>query len=893
MKKLVLIDSNALVHRAFHALPPTLNSATGVPTNAIFGFMAVMIRMIKDLKPDYIVATFDLPGATFRHEEFAEYKSHRVKAPDELYLQIPYIKEILVKFGIPIFEKAGFEADDLIGVLAEQAKTVKDLQVVIMTGDLDTLQLVQDDKVVVFTLRKGVTDTMTYNEKEVVARYGLNPNQLIDYKGLKGDPSDNIPGVPGIGDKTASALIQHFGSLEKLYEFIEKPARGGSASGGKGKLPKLLTPKLIERLTANKDQAIFSKYLSTIIRDVDIDFDLKKAEWREHLDKPALEKLLKDLALYSIVKRLGEIDGSAIEPASLFDAPATLPKVSHDGIKTTLIGSAMELDKLLTEIESRKMAIVDVQEGMVLLGFDAKRAYAFPETFLEDAKFLARFGATLGNLSIAKIGHDVKLFCRWALEKGLQPAGFTFDTKLAAYLLNLEVKDFLLERLFFLEFKKDLNPEPLKRPAYIAMLQERYEAKLKEFDLTKVLNNIELPLSPILARMERAGIKVDAKMLGELSVVISKEIATLEKQISKMAGGEFNINSPKQLSVVLFEKLELKSKVRKTGKGALSTAHSELEKLAHEHPIIELILKYRELQKLKTTYIEPFPALLDSTGRVHTTYNQIGAATGRLSSQDPNLQNIPTKTEVGQEFRKAFVAERGCQLVSLDYSQLELRIAAHLSGDPAMSDAFKRGEDIHTRTASRVFGVEPSAVTKAMRNQAKVLNFGIIYGMGVQGFQRAVKVSRDEARDFIDKYEKEFSVLIKYMEGLKAFARKNGYVETLFGRRRPTPDILSSMPMLRASAERMAINMPIQGTEADLLKIAMIDVQKHLDDKYGDDVRMLLQVHDELLFEVKRDIVEPVSKEIKHLMESAHKFNVPIVVDAKSGDNWSEMEEVG
>ncbi len=343
---------------------------------------------------------------------------------------------------------------------------------------------------------------------------------------------------------------------------------------------------------------------------------------------------------------------------------------------------------------------------------------------------------------------------------------------------------------------------------------------------------------------------------------------------------------------MLFEKLELKSKVRKTGKGALSTAASELEKLAHEHPIVELILKYRELQKLKGTYIEPFPALLDKEGRVHTTYNQIGAATGRMASLDPNLQNIPTRTEVGQEFRKAFVAEKGYQLVSLDYSQLELRIAAHFSGDPAMSDAFKRGEDIHTRTAAGVFGVDPSKVTKAMRSQAKTLNFGVLYGMGVQGFQRASKVSRDEARDFIDKYEKEFAVLIRYMEGLKAFARKHGYVETLFGRRRPIPDILSTMPMLRAGAERMAINMPIQGTEADLLKIAMINVQKHIDETYGDDVRMLLQVHDELLFEIKTSIVPKAAKEIKHIMESAHTFNVPIVVDAKSGDNWSEMEEV-
>ncbi len=887
MKKLVLIDSNALVHRAFHALPPTLNTNTGVPTNAIFGFMSVLVKMIKDLRPEYIAATFDLAGPTFRHEEFAEYKAHRLKAPDELHMQIPYIKEILTKFGIPIFEKVGFEADDLLGALAEKAKEIKDLQVVVMTGDLDTLQLVEDDKVVVFTLRKGVTDTFTYNQKEVKARYGLEPSQLIDYKGLKGDPSDNIPGVPGVGEKTASLLIQEFGSLEKLYEALEK-----------GVNSKLLTPKLIERLTTNKDQAFFSKHLSTIIRDVEIDFDLSKTEWLSHFNKPELEKMLKDLALYSIVKRLGEIDGSQPEPLKtpgLFDsAPAPTPGIvlSDDGIKTRTIASGIELEEVISEIESKKDVALDVQEGMVMIGLDTKEAVGFPETLLDDAKLSTRFNMILSNPDIKRIGHDAKKFIHWALARGMTAPEFSFDTKLAAFLLNSEVKDYLLERLFYLELERDMGPEPIKRPVYIRMLKEHYEPRLRDFDLEKVNNNIELPLGTVLARMERAGIKVDTKILATLSVRISDELATLEKQISDMAGGSFNINSPKQLSVVLFEKLELKGKVKKTGKGALSTAAGELEKLAAEHPIIEHILKYRELQKLKTTYIEPFPSLVDAQGRVHTTYNQAGASTGRLSSQDPNLQNIPTRTELGQEFRKAFIAEKGYVLLSCDYSQLELRIAAHLSGDKAMSGAFERGEDIHTRTAAGVFGVDPSAVTKAMRNQAKTLNFGVLYGMGLSGFQRAAGVNRNEARAFIDNYEKEFSGLVEYMEGLKEFARKNGYVETLFGRRRPIPDILSTMHMLRAGAERMAINMPIQGTEADLLKIAMINVQKHIDDKYQDKVRMLLQVHDELLFEVKSDIVEPVAKEIKQLMESAHTFNVPIVVDAKSGNNWAEMRPV-
>ncbi|MEK9158300.1 MAG: DNA polymerase I [Patescibacteria group bacterium] len=880
MKKIVLIDSNALVHRAFHALPPSLNTATGIPTNAIFGFMSVMVKMIKDLKPDYVVATFDLAGPTFRHEEFAEYKSHRVKAPDELYLQIPYIKEILTKFGIPIFEKEGFEADDLIGALAEQAKTIKDLQVIIMTGDLDTLQLVEDDKVVVFTLRKGVTDTFTYNQKEVVARYGLQPSQVIDFKGLKGDQSDNIPGVPGIGEKTASLLIQEFGSIEKLYEFIEN----------NDKYPKLLSPKLVERLVANKDQAFFSKRLATIIRDVDISFDLDKADWRKHTDKAGLEKMLKDLGLYSIVKRLQEMDSvEAPKPATLFDSPKASGASISDG---SLIILAEDVNKALDGLNGKDLIIIDIQNGVLMLSDNNKSTFGFSETLLKDKQIKSKLKDLLEDSKIGKVGHDVKKLSRWALERGIMPVGFAFDTRLAGYILNSEVKDYLLERLFFVEFQKDVDPESLNRLEAISQLRERYEPKLKEFGLSNVMDNIEVPLSPILARMEKAGIKVKVDVLEKLEKTVTKELTTLEKKISEMAGGEFNINSPKQLSIVLFEKLGLKGKVRKTGKGALSTAVSELEKLAEEHPIIELIIKYRELQKLKTTYIEPFPSLIDSTGRIHTTYDQTGAATGRLSSLDPNLQNIPVKTELGREFRKAFVAGKDKVLLSCDYSQLELRIAAHLSSDKAMTDAFKRGEDIHTRTAAQVFGVETKDVTKNMRNQAKTLNFGVLYGMGVLGFQRASGTNRDEARQFLDSYKKEFYGLAVYMEGLKEQGHRDGYVSTLFGRRRLLPDINSTMPMLRAGAERIAINMPIQGTAADLIKIAMINVQKLIDEKYSDSAQMLLQVHDELLFEVKSDIVEKISKEIKHLMESAHAFDIPIIVDTKFGNNWWEMDEI-
>lgn len=878
MKKFVLIDSNALVHRAFHALPPTLSSPQGVPTNAIFGFTSVLLKMIKDLKPDYIAATFDLAGPTFRHEEFAEYKSHRIKAPDELYLQIPYIKEILAAFGIPVFEKAGFEADDLIGSLAEHTRDTKDLQTVIMTGDLDTLQLVQDDKVVVFTLRKGVTDTFIYNEKEVNTRYGLKPGQLIDFKGLKGDPSDNIPGVPGIGDKTASALIKQFGDLDGLYAALDK----------KGKKSKLLTPKLVEKLAEFKDQAFFSKKLATIIRDVDFEFEFGKTEWRKHLNLALLEKTLKDLALYSLVKRLGEVDGAAPAapaPQGLFDQPAAVPAAA-------LLGTDAEIDRALDSVEQHRSVILDIQSGLIIGGFEDGEPFGFPETVLNGSAVSARFKSILENPAIGKIGHDVKAIYRWALDRGITPAGLVFDTRLAAHLLYSEIRDFALERLYFSEFNEDMNPEPLRRPEAIAKLKKRYSAKLAELKLNEVFTAIELPLSPVLARMETAGLLVDTDTLKQLSKSVNKELIELENQISKMAGGAFNINSPRQLSTVLFEKLELKGKVKKTGKGALSTAAGELEKLMDEHPIVALIMKYRELQKLKTTYIEPFPTWIGKDGRVHTTYNQGGAATGRLSSQDPNLQNIPIRTELGQEFRKAFVSDKGFKLVSFDYSQLELRIAAHLSNDRTMIDTFKRGEDIHTRTAAEIFRVKPGQVTKDMRRQAKVLNFGLIYGMGILGFQRAVGVDRETARKFIVNYMEEFSGVAAYMELMKAQAHRDGYVSTLFGRRRQLANINSGIPQLVATAERMAINHPVQGTEADLIKLAMIEVQKMLDKEYGDDARMLLQVHDELLFEVKKGILAEVIPKIKEIMETVHKFDVPIVVDAKVGDNWAEMEEI-
>lgn len=804
MKKLVLIDGNALVHRAFHALPP-LTSPKGVVTNAVFGFSSILMKMMRELKPDYIAATFDLAGPTFRHEEFAEYKAKRVKAPQELYDQLALVKQVVEAFGIPIYEKQGYEADDLIGTLATRAGKEKNTQVVIATGDLDTLQLVVGEKIVVFTLRKGMSDTMIYDEKAVRERYGLEPAQLSDYRGLKGDPSDNIPGVPGIGEKTASQLIQQFGNLEKLYAALEKK-----------ELPEGISEKLKEKLVEFKDQAFFSRQLSQVVCDLDVNFSLEKTQWRKYADVNALAGLFKEFGFQSLVKRLDEI--------KLTDTPGD-ETASESQLETT-----------------SSSLMIATEKG--LIGHDLKKS----------------------------AGGDKKLL---------------FDTKIAAYMLNIAVKNYEFPEVYYAEFSQ--------LPAGDSAVKELAEHLGKRLDasgLRKPFEEIEMPLIPVLSEMERAGIKVDTIMLEKLRVSTVRELARLEKEIYTHAGGsEFNINSPAQLGDVLFNRLGLKGKVRKTGGGALSTAAPELEKLRDEHPIIDVIMQYRELQKLKTTYIEPFPSLVAADGRVHTTYNQTGTATGRLSSQDPNLQNIPVRTELGREFRKAFVAEDGFRLVSCDYSQIELRMVAQLAQDETMIAAFNNGEDIHTRTAAEIFGVAPSEVTKDMRRQAKVLNFGILYGMGTLGFARAAGVSRPRASEFIEKYFTEFSGVRQYMENSKNRARRQGYLDTLFGHRRYFPDINSTMPAVRAQAERMAINMPVQGTAADVVKMAMIKVHAFLhDQKLTNDAKMLLQVHDELVFEIREDKVKEIALKIKQIMESVHAFDVPLIVDVKAGKTWEDVE---
>ena len=849
MKKLILIDGNALVHRAFHALPP-LTSPRGIVTNAVFGFSSILLKTIKDLKPDYIAAAFDLAGPTFRHKEFAEYKIHRERAPDELYNQIPLVKDMLGAFGVPVYEKQGYEADDLIGTLATETKNnppAGGVQVVIATGDLDTLQLVEGEKVVVFTLKKGMNDTVIYDERAVMARYGLKPGQLNDYRGLKGDPSDNIPGVPGIGEKTAADLIQKFGSLDGLYKSLEKQKTKGKRQKVKGEVSEKLAGKLLE----NKERAYFSKQLSTLVTDLDTDFSLGKADWRKNMDQSKIETIFKELGFNSLLKRLQEI-GLPEQSAMVFEKEAP------------------DMEELNFDPNKNNIYVVTADEKKT-----QKNILTSPDAVL--------------------IGHDLKDLFKSLISRGKHIKNKVFDTKIAAYLLNPDLREYDFDKVYYLEFKETPSEDPLKKPAYLWKLKEHLWEKIKSADLIKIFEDVEMPLIKVLAEMELNGIKIKTEILKKLLTSTNKELAKLESKIYKLAGASFNINSPSQLGEILFSKLQIKGRVRRTGGGAMSTAAPELEKLRDEHPIIDLVLQYRELQKLKTTYIEPFPLLVDkSDGRLHTTYNQTGTGTGRLASQDPNLQNIPIRTELGQEFRKAFVAERGCHLLSLDYSQIELRIVAHVAQDKKMIEAFRNSEDIHTRTAAEIFEVAPEKVTKEMRRQAKVLNFGIIYGMGSVGFARAAGVDRLRAREFITKYLDDFSGVARYMEKTKEEARRNGYVETLFGRRRQILDIYSTIPQVQAQAERMAINHPIQGTAADLMKMAMIGVYDFIHENLKEnEVKMLLQVHDELVCEVREKLVAPIASELKKIMGSVHQLDIPLVVDVKYGENWQEIAGLG
>jgi DNA polymerase I len=804
-KKLILLDAHAILHRAYHALPEFVSSK-GEPTGALYGVAAMLIKIIQDLKPDYLIACYDLPGKTYRHEVYENYKAGRKKADPALVAQMKRSRDIFAAFDIPIYDKEGFEADDMLGTIVEKMKKKKEVDIVIASGDMDTLQLVEDKKVQVYTLKKGIKDTILYDEDGVKERFGFPPTKMLpDYKGLRGDPSDNIIGIAGIGEKTASILLQQFGTIEEIYKKLKKDKEAFKKAG--------ITDRIITLLEEGKEEAEFSKMLATIRRDAPIDFVLPEKVWRDTKDIDKIADFFNELEFRSLGVRLKEV------------------------------------------LYMNKLAFTEGKEKI------SKE---------EKAKVIE----SIRQESFNEIGKNIEPL---ELKKYL----------IAFWLLNSDITTPTLDDLLNFVKTKDFDKA-----------KEILLAEIKKRNLTRVLEEIEWPLIPIVDKMGEVGIEIDVAFLKKLSTKYHKELSLLEESIWKHAGEQFNVASPKQLSVILFEKMGLTIKnQKKTSGGAKSTKESELEKLRDVHPIISDILKHRELSKLLGTYIDSIPTLVKEDGRLHATFLQAGATTGRMASQDPGLHNIPIKTELGRNIRHAFVAAKGFSLVALDYSQIELRIAAFLSGDKKMIEIFRNNQDIHTAVAAEVFNVPHDKVDKEMRRQAKVINFGIMYGMGVSALRTNLGTDRVTAQNFYNEYFKNFSGLAAYLDKVKADTERLGYTETFYGRRRYFPGIKSKLPFIKAMAERMAINAPIQGTEADIVKLAMIKVDEYIkENKLEDKVYLLLQVHDELVYEIKEELVEKIAPKIREIMESVvdPKETSGIICKAEIavGKNWGDMEKL-
>ncbi|MBI2099600.1 DNA polymerase I, partial [Candidatus Uhrbacteria bacterium] len=880
MKKFVIIDGNALLHRAYHALPP-FTTKDGILVNAVYGFASTLLKIFREINPEYIAVAFDTAAPTFRHKQYKEYKATREKKPQELYNQIDYIKKMLKAMNVPFYEKDGFEGDDIIATLTKTAcQDSKKVESIIVTGDMDTVQLVSGC-VKVNTFKKGLSDTIIFGEKEVLEKFGLPPEQMIDYKALRGDPSDNIPGVAGIGEKGGRELIKQFGSVENLYKELEKDSVEA----------KKLSARTRELLTRHKADAFLGKKLVTLDADAPIDFSLDFAK-RKSFDGEALVQFLSSLGFASLIKRFKE--ASAREPKGAEETVPGKTSLRREKIIENEAEALLALKKVSGPTVIRTRAKNKIISALIIFALEGKYFIQSPKN-----KIISAVRDFFQNPKAVIAGHDLKNEMR-VLGCDAPRASFA-DIMLASYLLDPGTRRHDLKNSAFTVLGMELPEEEKQQTLLggdtrdkeiliaeaeaIAALRERFEKELKEKNLYELYAEIEAPLLPILFEMENYGILIDADFLKMMSEDAEKKIAKLEKKIWELAGAQFNINSPAQLADVLFNKLKISAKsIKKTATGAaLSTAAGELEKLRGVHPVVDFIFEYRELAKLKSTYIDALPELADKTKRVHTTFNQTVTATGRLSSSCPNLQNIPVKTELGREIRKAFIAKEGYSLLSADYSQIELRIAAHMSGDKTMIEDFRNGEDIHTRTAEIIWGVGHEDVTSEMRRIAKAINFGIIYGMGPKKLAAEAGVSMEEARDFISRFFSGRPRLKEYIEELKALAAAQGYVETMFGRRRYLSEITSGVPMLRAEAERQAVNTPIQGTSADIIKIAMINLFNALEKHFGKDAAMVLQVHDELVFEIKDSIIHKAAGIIRENMETAVKLSVPVIVEIDIG----------
>ncbi len=953
MERLMLLDGFGLVYRGYYALPP-LTTSKGELVNGVFGFCSIVLRGFADLKPDYVAVAFDLAGPTFRHEAYAEYKATRTRMPDDLAAQFPKVREVVKALRIPVYEQQGFEADDVIGTLTLQAEAA-DVETTIVSVDLDMLQLVSD-RSRLMTTRSGVENTVIYDPARIWERYQLRPDQMIDYKALKGDPTDNIPGVPGVGEKTAAKLVHEFGTLDAMYERIADVK------------PEKLRDKLVE----HREQVYAGHELSRIIRDVPVTLDLTAARLGDY-DRDTVLRLFREYEFRTLIERLPAMTGEsatdkvqalravatggtigaakvgtdrpdgwgpdrpiragsmggdglqlsldfdtvsgpratataaatvgAREPARFDDLPSALAATISDPGRIELI-TGDDLPAVGEWLQGRASVGASIvfddprpRRGTALAfaiaGSDGRVFAGGPETATALRELVEARG-------IALVAHEAKpvLAARFAEDLEAAATPVEFDTQIAAYILNAALRsqtiaDVVAERLnLVLPPPKEL--EPVHRAGLEALsaitARDPLARALEESGLERLFREIELPLVPVLARMEALGIGVDLEALGVLDREFATEIDRLEHEIYAAVGHEFTIGSPKQLGDILFGELQLpKGRRTKTG---YSTDAAVLEELVGVHPVIQPVLDWRIYTKLRSTYVEALPTLIASDGRVHTTFHQAVAATGRLSSSDPNLQNIPIRTPLGRRIRRAFVAgSPETVLVAADYSQIELRIIAHVSGDEHLKEAFARQEDIHRATAARVLHKPPEEITADERSMAKMVNFGLAYGMSDFGLSTRAGISRQEAQEFINSYFAAYSGISYYMLHIKDTARRQGFVSTLLGRKRQIPELHAANAALRGAGERMAINMPIQGTAADIVKIAMIRLAERLT-AGGFAARMLLQVHDELLLEVPREEVDRLIPLLRETMESALPLDVPLTVDVKVGTDWESMTPV-
>lgn len=877
-KKLAIIDGKSVFYRGYYAMP-NLSTNDGVPTGGVFGFTTMALELIKKLKPDYVAVAWDKPKTNIRArlQIYPEYKAGRKPAPPDFYTQIPILHDLLDAFGWPLYELDDYEADDIMGTLAVKAEE-KGVQTLLITSDLDVLQLI-NHHVKVYALKRGFSNIEEYHPESFEQKYGIEAKQFLDLKALKGDSSDNIPGVPGIGEKTAIELLKEYKTLDDIYKNLPN-----------------IKESVSKKLEAGRDFAYLSKKVAAIWTDAPVEIDFEAMDAHK-IDTNHLRNLLQRLEFRSLVRNLP--DGFQAETP----IAETIGGVKLNLPKSTLIDSKAKLAELKLP-KADKIFIHSRAAGkhgaspQVLIVATKDKSFTFDLPKLDKAMVQKALSPVIEDEKVGKIGYDIKSDIKLLKNLGISFKNVEHDVLVGAFLINPLLRAQSLTELATMELRyegpafENLPTEDfiMRAPEFAALIRELYEGQYHALgeapSILELAENVEWPLTTVLADMEYEGIKLDTNYLKRFSKELDKSLADIEKQIYKLAGQEFNIGSPGQLAEVLFTKIQLPTAGIKKGKTGYSTAASELDKLRGLHPIIDLITQYREVAKLKNTYVDTLPAQVDENSRVHTTFNLTIAPTGRLSSADPNLQNIPVRTELGKRIRTAFIAEKGNLLVSADYSQFELRLAAALSSDEGMIKAFNRDADIHVETAATLYNIKPEDVTKTQRSSVKEVNFGIMYGLGPHALSQSTGMSFGDARQFIARYFEIRPKLKEYIEQTRKQAEKQGYVETLFGRRRPTPDVHSPNFQVREAAYRAAVNMPLQGTAADIMKMAMIEIDK----KMPADAEMLLQIHDSLIIEAPASAADKIGRMVKDTMENIYtKLPVKLKADVSIGKNWGEL----